>query len=190
MSDLNEIKKYKMLVESAIVESYEDRVLKVVNEILNLFRSGTIDSKEELLGAINAALEYMDIPDAKSVPSIGKKSTAKKDFIKDVLAGLKGKIRIGKPRSEKEPVKDKIEKLAQIIQRYTADSFPDGDPMDSIRPAAIKAGLNDEFLSKYLDKAAKTLGSKTYYDYLADFWDQIKADNPDFPGIHDKNPWR
>lgn len=191
MSDLDEIKKYKMLVESAIVESYEDRVAKVVKDVITRFSTGHADSKEQLLSYINNALEWMNIPDARAVTVDGKPSNAKKEFIKDVLAGLKGKIKIKKKEApEKESVKDKIEKLARIIQKYTSDTFPDGDPIDSIRPAAIKAGFDDESFSKYLDKAARILGSKTYYDYLADVWDQIKTDNPDFPGIQDKNPWR
>jgi hypothetical protein len=135
----------------------------------------------------------LNIPQARSVTPFGKATNGKKEFIKDVVLALKGKIKIQKDKAvPKTSVKDKILMLSKLIQTAVGDSFPDGDPIDAISMKASKHGLDTDFVQtqQNLDRAARLLGAKSYNDYLADMWDDVKGDNPDMPGLQDKNPWR
>lgn len=129
----DDIKKFKQLVENAhmISEAYEDKVNKVADAIIqNLQHVGT--DKDELLRGIDRFSKEFDISDYRISPQ------AKKDFIKDVLAALKGKISIkrgARGPQAKTIAKQAIAHVANILSNDMVNEmgnvFPDGDPYDA-----------------------------------------------------------
>lgn len=64
---------------------------------------------------------------------------------------------------------DTLKKVAQIIQREVANTFPDADPFDFIFPKVRKLGVPEHRVMDLLNQAAKELGAKSYDGYLNDF---------------------
>lgn len=179
-----------------LTESYQDRVQQVADAVEQRSKA-TPFTKEELLRAIESEAIYARVGEHKLKNN--PRSSAWKDFVKDVLAALKGKIKFGRPgvaatAAEKRAKQEQLlYKISDLINDAVGYSFPDGDPIDYIMPRIKKLGIDPYDAMPYLDKAAKKhLGSKTYYDYLADFWDQFMVDNPDLAKQYSmgQNPWR
>lgn len=134
-----DMKRFKQLVENAhmISEAYEDKVNKVADAIIQNLRYVGVD-KDDLLNGIDRYSREFDISDYRVSPQ------AKKDFIKDVLAKLKGKIAIKRgPRGPqaKTIAKQAIAHVANILSNDMVNEvgnvFPDGDPYDA-REAVIE----------------------------------------------------
>lgn len=175
-----------------LTESYQDRVDQVVKAVI----SSDPKSKEDIMQRIGYAGErYAPVEySLKKNP----KSKAWPDFVKDVTAGLKGKIKLKRASSSTRPSKEKndelLRKISNDIMAAAGESFPDGDPIDILIPRLRKYGIDHYDVGMWLDKAArKHLGVKSFHRYLANLWDEFKADNPEYSkemGMGDRNPWR
>lgn len=98
------------------------------------------------------------------------------------------KLRRQKAREEERRLKGEakkadLQKIAQIIDDAIGQAIPDGDPIDYILPRVRRMGYDGWDLTKILDKAARLLGSKSYYDRLADAWDDYIHDSAEPPHI-------
>lgn len=82
-----------------------------------------------------------------------------------------------------------LKKLGNMVMDAIGQSYPDGDPIDFIIPNLRKMGIDPNNVEPLLDKALAAIGYEDgYYETLADFWDNMNAENPDEAG--DENPWR
>jgi len=73
------------------------------------------------------------------------------------------------------------------VEDAVGKAVPDVDPMDYILPKLRKYGIDTNGgATKYLDRAAKTAGYKSYDQYLIDMWDAYNEVN----GIDEPNPWK
>jgi hypothetical protein len=88
-----------------------------------------------------------------------------------------------------KPVPIDLAAVARSIDDAVSNYIPDGDPIDPlIRKWAHK--VKEGELIKLLDKATKKhLGSKTYYEYIAQCWDDYAELSPDEVEGY-KNPWK
>lgn len=161
-------------------EGYEDKVFSIAQKVMadNI----EFDNKKQLINKIfNLAVN-------DKISDVMVSQKAKTDFIKDVLDNLKGKVKF-KRIKKIDPSKPTLNQLSFLIQDAVSNSFPDGDPFDTIQDKFQKNNWNLKYLNvENLDKAAKLLGSKSYNDYMADMWDDVK--NDDYLELGDKNPWR
>lgn len=117
------------------------------------------------------------------------RSTAWKEFIKDVRAQIKGQLRYSRgvnpettarKAQEKAELEAKLTKIAYIIQDAASQAFPDGDPFDIIIGKMRRMGITNYDIRDWLDRAAKhVLGVKDYDTYMADMYDDYAADSPE-----------
>ena len=86
--------------------------------------------------------------------------------------------------------KEDLGTVARKIEAVVGDTFPDGDPIDSLGPWVRRQfRVKDWDVGDVLNKAAKLhLGSKDYVDYLAKLWDDY-SEYADTNG-QTRNPWR
>ena len=85
-----------------------------------------------------------------------------------------------------------LQEIARKIEDVTGSVFPDGDPIDKLAPWIKKRFSLGEFgdVGSVLAAAAKKhLGSKDYYSYLADMWEDY-IDDVDPERRKDGNPWK
>lgn len=185
---MSDMRKLISIVE-APTSSYEHRVQGVVDKVLEKHAYYPLNGKEEILQVIgmysHGVTDYM----------MGGRT--RKEFISDVLNGLKGQLKKPKadPTAKKAEANQKLQRVAYKINDVIGSTFPDGDPLDILYPWMLKQGVDDSKVMSILDKASRLNGYKSYYKQLEDFWDQIAADNPDgFGGssevTKDNNPWR
>ena len=123
-----------------------------------------------------------------------------KEFVIDVAKSLKGKLGRGRSPEAKaaaaqrqardnEELKNKLEKIANIIQDAWGQAFPDGDPADIIVPRLRRLGIDRYDAIDWMNKAARRImGYKSYNDFLATSWEEFKGDNPEMN--LGGNPWR
>jgi hypothetical protein len=129
------------------------------------------------------------------------KSKAWPEFVKDVYKAVVNKIKFarkagpnvaGNKDAENEALKNKLRRIADIIQDAWGQSFPDGDPADIIIPKLRKLGIDTYDAMDWMNKAARrVMGYKSYNDFLSISWEKFKGDNPDRVddyGLHN-NPW-
>ena len=184
---MSDMRKLINIVE-APTSSYEHRVQGVVDKVLEKHAYYPLKGKDEIRQAIGMY--------SQGVTDYMMGGRTQKEFVADVLAGLKGKL--GKPKADpaakKAEANKKLQAIAYKINDVIGSTFPDGDPIDILYPWMLRNGIPDEKVMSTLDKAARLNGYKSYYKQLEDFWDQIAADNPDgFGGMNvtkDNNPWR
>lgn len=129
-----------------------------------------------------------------------------KDFVRDVkknIAKEHGKLKASNTRvANATKLKQVYEKIGLIISTSIGNSFPDGDPIDTIHPKVIRVlydnDIKDEHgntydryddISAVLDQGSKTQGYKSYHDQLKSTWDDFMADNPELKKSHPHNPW-
>ena len=184
---MSDIRKHINIVAEA-TSSYDHRVQGVVDRVLQYHANDPLVGKEQILSAIRSA--------AAGTTDYMMGGRTQKEFISDVLAGLKGKLSKPKadPAAKKAEANKKLQAIAYKINDVIGSTFPDGDPIDILYPWMLRNGIPDEKVMSTLDKAARLNGYKSYYKQLEDFWDQIAADNPDGFGssevTKDNNPWR
>jgi hypothetical protein len=164
-----------------INEGYADNVSAVANEIIKRSQS-TPFTKEELLTAIESEARSANVPELKFKDS---KSKAWPDFVKDVLAAVKGQVKFSRPgvaasaAERKAKSEQMLDKIARIIEDSIGYTFPDGDPVDYIIPRVERLGINTYDIGELLDKVArKKLGAKSLDAYMGDVYDDLLADNP------------
>jgi hypothetical protein len=168
-------------------ESYEDRVQQVVDAMNGAYPDGV--SNDQFPEKLLLATKGMNIVELK--PISGGSGTARKEFLKDVRKGVrKPKNTSGADRAKENEAK--LSRVAQSIERWAGEVFPDGDPFDYIIRDLSKMGISQDNATEWMDKAArKYLGAKSYNGYLADLWDDVSKDSGDMLGIKpENNPWR
>lgn len=69
--------------------------------------------------------------------------------------------------------------VAQIMMDTIGEVFPDGDPFDFILPKLRKMGIREYDAMTYLDRAARSIGYKSYHNALDLMHRQYYADNPE-----------
>jgi hypothetical protein len=184
---MTDIRKHINIVAEA-TSSYETRVQGVVDKVLDKHAYYPLKGKEEIMQAVKGA--------SYGVTDYMMGGRTQKEFVADVLAGLKGKLNKPKadPAVKKAEANQKLQRIADKINDVIGSTFPDGDPIDTLYPWMLRQGFDDSKVMTLLDKAARLNGYKSYYRQLEDFWDQIAADNPGgFGGSEvtkDNNPWR
>lgn len=164
-----------------INEGYADNVSAVANRVIERSQS-TPFTKEELLRAIEREAGYVNVPEIRFKDS---KSKAWPDFVRDVLAAVKGKVKFSRPgvaaaaTERKEREKRLLRGIAQIIEHGVSENFPDGDTTDYIWPRVQRLGIPTDEIGKWVDRAARTeLGMKSFDDYIGTLYDDYFADNP------------
>ena len=118
---------------------------------------------------------------------------AAKDAFKDIVTGLKGKIKFPNAgaangaSSRSEKFKKDVNGFHDYIQTVISRTFPDGDPVDYFPGYYRRRGWDDTYSQKVYQAAIKRFGNKynSIYDVLSDMMDQYAGDNPDF--VH---PWK
>lgn len=163
-------------------EAYQDRVQQIADEVAKQSEHSPI-KKEDLVSSIESAARWNSITEYKLKDVRG--STAWKDFVKDVVAALKGRVKYSRPGVAASAAKRKadtdriLQKITHIIEDSISNSFPDGDPLDYIMPRVERLGIDTYDVHSWLDRAAKKyLHSKSYDDYMGSVYDDIIADNP------------
>ncbi len=176
-------------IVEAPTSSYEHRVQGVVDRVLQYHANDPLVGKEQIMDAIRSA--------AAGTTDYMMGGRTQKEFISDVLNGLKGQLKKPKadPALKKAEAQKKLQRIADKVNDVIGSTFPDGDPLDILYPWMLKQGFADEKVMDLLNKASRLNGYKSYYKQLEDFWDQIAADNPDgFGGSREvtkaNNPWR
>ena len=190
---MSDIRKLINIVQEA-TSSYEGRVQAVVDKVLDKHAYYPLNGKEEILQAVKMY--------SHGVTDYKMGGRTQKEFVSDVLAGLKGKLNKTKadPAVKKAEANQKLQRIADKINDVIGSTFPDGDPIDILYPWMLRNGIDDSKVMSTLDKAARLNGYKSYYKQLEDFWDQIADDSvsssdPDEyqSGLNvtrDNNPWR
>lgn len=174
---MSDIRKHINIVDEA-TSSYELRVQDVVDKVLKKHAYYPLNGKEEILRAVKGA--------SYGVTDYMMGGRTQKEFVSDVLAGLKGKL--GKPKADpavkKAEAQAKLQKIADIVNDAIGNAVPDGDPFDQIMAKMARLGYNANQMDimPMLDKAARLNGFKNYYDQLKVTWDEFGP-----PG---QNPWR
>lgn len=146
MSSSDEIKQYKTLLESFVVESYTDRVASVANEIIDRSKAHpfTPDDVKRLIHVIATSKHISDY-------SVG--GNAQREFIKDVAAALKGKVSWKKSTKSVEGRLPAMRNAVKMVNR-SLEYIPDGlEPIDYILDNYRKYGFSD---SGYYDKITDT----------------------------------
>lgn len=199
---VNEMKKIvKLLNESKqINESYESRIAQAFDEIMreiNRFGEPKPVTKKEFIDKLvrlraNAmrviATQHGELPTdiEELLPEIRIKSEkAWKDAAKDLIKLGNDKKAFAKVKKEKEwweddeptkPSQDEIVELGYYMMSQAGNSFPDGDPHDSLPAFFRKKGWGETGYD-YVNQAAKAvLGTNTYSEYLAQLWDDVYGD--------------
>lgn len=163
-----------------LTEAYQDRVQQVADAVL---ARGSM-TKEEMLSAIENEARYADVAELKFKDT--PRSTAWRDFVKDVLTALKGRAKFKRPgvaaaAAERKAQTEKLlSNIASIIDDSFGYAFPDGDPEDYIFPRVLRLGIDNYEIKDWLDKAArKHLHAKSFDDYMGTVYDGLISDNPE-----------
>ena len=165
-------------------ESYTDRVQTVADAVIARSKKDPL-KKEELPRIIEWEASYNNVIELrfKDTP----KSTTWKEFVKDVLAKLKGNVILDNSRgpsssaAAKRVAKDQLlSKIASEIQFAVGQAFPDGDPLDILIPKLQRMGIDTYNVHDWLDAASKkNLGVKNFDSYMAALYDDYAGDQPD-----------
>ena len=197
VQDLREAVSKKKDFKVTLKEGYEDRVNEVAAKVIELARGEPVD-KQTLLHLIDRASSLIGNIEYRMKGHATSKTW--KEFVIDVAKSLKGKLGRGRSPEAKaaaaqrqardnEELKNKLEKIANIIQDAWGQAFPDGDPADIIVPRLRRLGIDRYDAIDWMNKAARRImGYKSYNDFLATSWEEFKGDNPEM-NLGD-NPWR
>lgn len=179
--------RYDELVNESVdlTEDYDDRVDQIVSIIKS---KGDKIPHSEVESKILYTASRINAVELR-MPSL------RKELIKDVKKKLMDLGLVKRAESTRiDPTKDDqfLRKVADAISRYAGEVFPDGDPIDFLIPWFRKQGYDQHDISKILNAAArKYLGVSSYYEYLANLYDDFVADNPGEYGLDPRNnPWR
>lgn len=137
MDNLDQIKKFKMLIESTLVESYEDRVNKVADAVVKGSNSNPV-TPDAIKGMIGTYAREFNVPDYTV------SQAASNAFVKDVLVQLKGKLNWKRKSSGPDP--ERLELLRNAIRMVTKslENITDGiEPIDYILDRHRKYGFVD-----------------------------------------------
>jgi hypothetical protein len=123
-----------MRILQLLEEGYQDRVDLIANRVVNSVADRSLTVKD-LDAEIDRASALHQISDWR----LG--GAARRDFVKDVKAALKGRIKFSRPGAARAAeiragAKSGLTKLAQTAAAWLMDElgnqFPDGDPSDAM----------------------------------------------------------
>jgi len=167
-----------------INEAYDDRVQAVADAVIAQSQREPL-KKDEISQAIESAAYKINPVELqfKNNP----KSNTWKEFVKDVLAKLKGQVVMDRSRgpsasaaAKRESKEQMLIAIANAIQDAAGQAFPDGDPWDILSPKLRRMGIDTYDISKWLAAAAKKhLGVKDFNSYMANMYDDYAADQPE-----------
>jgi len=170
------------LQEISLTEAYQDRVQTVADAIIERSK-GSPFTKEELLRAIESEANSAGVSEYKLKDT--PRSTAWKDFVKDVLNSTKGKLKWRRPgvaisAAARKKSKEQLEnKIVDIIEYAVGETFPDGDPTDIIWPRVERLGFYPWEIGSIVDGVCHNrLGVKDFNEYQGNMYDDYFADNP------------
>lgn len=168
-------------------EAYEDRVADTAERVIHKLNGvGTMSDIKKAIHDIASPSEDARIHNnwlakgpeqwvKNGVPDYNGSKQARNEFIADVIHAVKHHLtapvkrpptgaaaRHTNPRVSAWDIWEKF-------QRVFGDSFPDGDPMDSMWPWMQRNGVTMEQLDSAVRKYSS---SKSSSDYLADAWDE------------------
>lgn len=169
---------------SALTETYQDRVRDVSDAIIDSSQRVPL-KKPQILDAIERQSRDKDVPELRFKGRQG--SRAWPDFVKDVLAELKGKVVLDRRRgpsdsaTAKRAEKEKLlSKISMYIEDAIGQAFPDGDPVDILVPKLLRLGIDEFNIGKWLDDAVRShLGAKSFNAYMGNIYDDMAADSPE-----------
>lgn len=189
----------RQLIESVVnptlTEGYKDRVDAVVSQLSKDNPDGL--TRKSFEGAFKMALSIVNPLEARSSADVMR------DFKKDVMSRVEFRRDTSGTDAKRERVNQVLDELSYIISDAVGNSFPDGDPFDSIYPRARRLGVPADSMIEWLDRAARKGGlGKSYHDYLGNLWDDQYADAKSdadhgssdrynmIGGDNYRNPWR
>jgi hypothetical protein len=164
-------------------EGYQDRVQEIADAVIQ--RSQTVPmKKEDVLQAIETESGYNRVPEYGLKDRKGSKAWP--DFVKDVMAALKGKVKMDRKTgpnaaaAEKRVAKERmLAKISMDIDDAVGQAFPDGDPIDILAPKLRRMGIDEYDIQKWLDAAVKAhSGAKSFDEYMGNMYDDYAGDNP------------
>lgn len=173
-----------------------------------------IDGDWETPTAARSWMKSYDIPEPKvrASPARLEKARAKRPYMSDdaALRWLKDDEEDEKAQRlaarEAKRNHPTLDEIWHEVDNAIGNSFPDGDPIDSLMPFMTARGVTMDEINASVKKnvMGRGKGKKDYgmYDYLADMWDDMSKDSlrDAMQGHHgehydDKwfaqnNPWR
>lgn len=172
-----------MRTQDIITEAYQDRVNQIVQRVVQHSQATQI-RPDDVVRLVNTFARAAQIPDWWA----GGKS--QKDFVKDVVRSLKGKIRWAVSVKGKQAAQKALTtlsaRMAQDLESELGNTFPDGDPHDAL-DAVIRQVIrsdrhhSESWASRYLGNPEltlewlkdTTLGPQNY-SHLEDFmWHHV-----------------
>jgi len=106
---------------------------------------------------------------ADGIKEIGNK-------LSDIPRGWK-KSKVRSARAPRRSAVD-IGELAQVISNEIGYAFPDGDPFDKISAYLKSKGIKQFDMMKWMDKASKINGYKSYTDQANSTWEDNGEQGP------------
>lgn len=193
-------KEMGFIKEDTLLEGYDERVAAAVKHLADKFKEQNV-TRQDVLTALhkyavadpssdaaehNRHVLWMNKPGvvyANGVPDYNGGAKARSEFIRDVLAGLKTKLRFGRAKmsaeekaeklaERKAAIRKRLDRIHSIVTDKIGQSFPDGDPIGRLIPWMDKNKVSME----EIDKAFRVNGDGSYNDYLIDMWDQMASD--------------
>lgn len=180
---MTEFRKLMRIMEES---PYDNRVHQIANQVISAHETTPFTNTHEIHDFINNV--------AKDVVDYRMGGDSRRDFVKDVITALKGKIKKPRTPAPVKPINDKkfLSRVAQKINDAISTSFPDSDPFPYLVNLFKHMNIEPYEIKPYLDKAAKLNGYKSYDDQLEKSWDELSTMNPDNSKNSSKepNPWR
>ena len=184
--------------EAILEEGYDERVKATVDHLVKTL-DGHNPTKADILSALHdyaAASEHNHAAEhnrmvmwglrpgsmmANGIPDYNGSTQARNEFIRDVLAGLKGRLKVARVNMQtgaKRTPKPSLEEIYHKAIDIIGDTFPDGDPIDHLGPWLDKHKVDFDRVDLAFKKFEGRGKKKSYgmYDYLADMWKQMAAD--------------
>jgi hypothetical protein len=161
--------------------AYDDRVQAVASAIIASSERAPL-KKDQLAHQIEVEAGYQRVPELRFKDQAGSKAWP--DFTKDVMAALRGKVKFSRGTKPAGDAKERRAKLlatiSQWIDEAVGNSFPDGDPMDTILPKLRRAGIPEEKWMALVDAAVRAHGGARDFDtYMGRMYDDHAADDPE-----------
>lgn len=172
-----------ILNEETLTEDYDQRVEQTVSDMITAQNSWPRENLESAIEKFALDKNIVDI-----------KTSYKKDFVKDIIKGLRSQQAIKHTRKAKDPnaiyamdLRGKKHELSekQIAQIWHAIEMAvgatgfgmDGDPYDRVSDWFRKKGIDSEWMfNNDLDKITRKHSSKSFSDYLRDGWAELYGD--------------
>jgi len=173
--------------------------------------------------------DFADYSFRRIMPEVGLSDQTWRQAGKDILAAISsgGYIKRAAPATPRAPYSvlpvhasygdkripvshDEVSELGFKLMSWAGESFPDGDPNDRVMQWMERKGwdVSDAYERIMPIACKKSLGTKDYYEYLAQLWDDVYADakasrepyqNDEalpgddedlYPSMGTENPWR